>query len=201
MLIIGLTGNIASGKSIVSQYLKELGAEIIDADIIAREIVEPGTPALAEIREEFGQQVLNQDGTLNRKYLGSIVFADVQALKKLNQITHPRIREVIDSKIKKYTINQSPERLLVIDAALLIEFGIHRMVDMVWVVQVKPDLQLQRVMQRDKLSEVQARHRIDSQMPQSEKIKYADKVIYNNSTVEELRSAVKRLWEEFIEHV
>ena len=201
MLTIGLTGNIASGKSMVSRFLKELGAVIIDADIVAREIVEPGSPALAEIRQEFGQQVLKQDGTLNRKYLGSIVFADVQALKILNQITHPRIRELINSKIEKYLNNQSPEGILVIDAALLIEFGIHRMVDLVWVVQVNADLQLQRVMLRDKLTESEARHRIDSQMHQSEKMKHADKVIYNNGTVGELRTSVKKLWEEFKKHV
>ena len=196
MTKIGLTGNIASGKSMVSQFLKEMGAIIIDADIIAREIVEFGSPALKEIGQEFGQQVLKQDGTLNRKYLGSIVFADVQALKKLNQITHPRIRELINVKIEKYLNGQASEKALVIDAALLIEFGIHKMVDLVWVVQVNTGLQLQRLMLRDKLTESEARYRIDSQMPQSEKLKHADKVIYNNGTVEELHTEVKKLWEE-----
>ena len=201
MLTIGLTGNIASGKSMVSRYLKELGAVIIDADIIAREIVKPGSPALTEIRQEFGRQVIKQDGTLDRKKLGDIVFSNVQALKKLNQITHPRIGDFINSEIKKYSINQSSRGVLVIDAALLIEFGTHRMVDLVWVVQVNPDLQLNRVMLRDNLTESEARHRIVSQMPQSEKMKHADSIIYNNGTVGQLCTEVKKLWEELKKHV
>ncbi|ACV63229.1 dephospho-CoA kinase [Desulfofarcimen acetoxidans DSM 771] len=198
MLTIGLTGNIASGKSIVSKYLKELGAEIIDADIIAREVVKPGSPALTEIKQEFGQQVTHHNGTLNRKYLGNIVFADPNALKKLNQITHPRIRELINMEIQKHSLklNSSNKGILIIDAALLIEFGIHKMVDIVWVVQLDPILQLKRLMRRDNLPEAEAHQRINVQMPQSEKVKHATKIISNNGTVEELHKKIRELWDE-----
>ncbi|WP_066639625.1 dephospho-CoA kinase [Desulfolucanica intricata] len=197
MITIGLTGNIASGKSMVSRQLKELGAVIIDADLVARKIVEPGSPIIYEISQAFGEKVLNSDGTLDRKKLGRIVFADPKALEKLNQITHPKIRKVIEGKIKDL---KNKSGILVIDAPLLIEVGLHCMVDQVWVVLVDRDIQLQRLKIRDNLSEKEARQRIASQLPQEEKIKYADKIILNNGSPEKLRAIVNKLWKEFSLH-
>lgn len=198
MKIIGLTGGIASGKSTVSKYLRELGAIIIDADIIAREIVEKGKPALKDIVEYFGREVLNEDGTLNRKYLGKIVFNDSEKLKILNKITHKRIVENIKKKIKYYK-HLGKYKVVFVDAALLIEMGMTNLFDEIWLVIVDRKTQIQRLMIRDKLSYVEALNRINSQMSLEEKKLYADVIIDNSKGIKDLKRQVEFLWNEILE--
>ncbi|AFV12006.1 dephospho-CoA kinase CoaE [Thermacetogenium phaeum DSM 12270] len=193
--VIGLTGGIASGKSLVSAYLRELGAQIIDADEIARRVVQPGGPVLREIVAEFGDAVLNADGTLNRKELGRIVFSDPAKLDRLNRIIHPQILAEIKMLLNKHRKSGS-ERIAVLDAPLLYEVGGEGLVDEVWVVDVDYPTQLKRLMRRDNLSEEDARRRIAAQIPLEEKVRRADRVIDNRSTPEDTRRQVRRLWEE-----
>lgn len=167
-MIIGLTGNIASGKSTVANYLRELGAQVIDADQVARQVVLPGTPALKEIVNSFGPGVLHDDGTLNRKKLASIIFQDAAARDRLEKITHPRIEEEMNRQIRTFS-KTHPGGILVLEVPLLIEVGWHKKVDQVWLVAVEPAEQLRRLMARDKISLEQARQKIASQMPQEKK--------------------------------
>lgn len=193
---IGLTGSIASGKSTVSGFLRELGAIVIDADKVAKEIVKPGTPALKEIVKCFGKDVLNKDGSLNRKKLADMVFSDSAKLKILNEITHPRIVEKIKNTIACLE-KKDKTRLIVIDAPLLIETGLDKLVDEVWVVYVTPKTQIERLLQREKdMTHEEALKRINSQMSTDEKVKYADRVIYNNGSIVETKNQVKKLWEQ-----
>lgn len=193
MKIIGLTGGIASGKSTVSRMLEALGAIIIDADRIAREIVVPGSEALAEVAEAFGTGVLNPDGTLNRSALARIVFNDPVALKRLNDITHPRIIEAINRRIAALP---RQERIAVLDAALLIELRLYSLVDEIWLVCVSPQTQQERLLLRDHMPPADAEKIIRAQLPLSEKMKAATRCIDNNGTLEALRQQVEALWNE-----
>lgn len=195
MRVIGLTGGIASGKSLVSRLLRELGALVIDADQIAREVVEPGKPAYHSILREFGNQVLNPDGSLNRQALGRLVFSDPRKLERLNQITHPLIIAEIQKLLKSYRL-LFPEKAVVLDAPLLYEAGLESIVDEVWVVYVDYPTQLQRLMERDGLTREEARRRIEAQLPLEEKVKRADRVIDNRGTPEETALQVRKLWNE-----
>lgn len=195
MCIIGLTGGIASGKSLVSTMLQKLGAVVIDADRIARDMVEPGRPALMLIVRKFGQDVLNPDGSLNREALSQIVFSDPKKLNKLNQITHPFIIKEIKRLLKKYQRIYS-EKVIVVDAPLLLEVGLERMVNEVWVVYVDFLTQLKRLMKRDDLTEEKAYQRIRAQTPLEEKVKKAARVIDNRGTPKETEAQVKRIWHE-----
>ncbi len=192
MKIIGITGGIASGKSTVSNIIKGSGYKIIDADIISREIVEKGKPALQEIVDSFGKEILNEDGSLNRKYLGSIVFSAPSKLKKLNEITHKRIVETIHKEVT-YHKKVGKEKILFLDAALLIELNIQNIVDEVWLVSVDKNVQIQRLMDRNNISRKEAINRIDSQMSLEEKKKYADVIIDNSKDLEHLKSQINRL--------
>lgn len=192
-MMIGLTGSIASGKSTVANYLRELGAEVIDADQVARQVVSPGTPALKEIVNSFGPSILQDDGTLNRKKMASIVFQDAKSKDKLESIIHPRIEEEIDRQMRKFTKTR-PTDILVLEVPLLIEVGWHKKVDQVWLVAVDPAEQLRRLMARDKISLAEAQARIASQMPQAEKMKNAHVVIHNNGSPEEVKQQVKEKW-------
>lgn len=196
--VIGLTGGIASGKSAVSAVLKELGAEVIDADIISRQVVEPGLPAWQQIVDEFQESILNKDGTINRKKLGEIVFADPAKLDKLNKITHPYIIAEIENLIAKHR-SSGEKGVVVLEAPLLLELGLERLVDEVWVVAVHPTIQLKRLMERDKLSTRAAVNRIEAQMPLEEKVKKADRVIDNSGTLQETEEQVKKIWSIFCE--
>ncbi|KUK82252.1 MAG: Dephospho-CoA kinase [Pelotomaculum thermopropionicum] len=200
MPVIGLTGNIGSGKSTVARRLKKLGAKIIDADQVAREAVRAGTPALKEIVANFGAEVLNTDGNLDRKRLGAIVFTDPRARARLNQITHPRINETILREIKKHRLNQSPRRkeVLVIDVPLLLETGLELEVDEVWVVKINEDKLVKRLAERDALMPDEILKRLEAQMPQEEKLKYARRVIDNNGELQETEKQVDRHWLDFI---
>lgn len=195
MPVIGLTGNIASGKSLVSGILMELGASIIDADQVARDIVEPGTPVMEKIKLTFGEQVLNPDGTLDRKSLGKMVFAEPTLLKRLNEITHPAIVQKILQQIEAFRQNNpGGESVLIIDAALLFEVGMPEFVDEIWVVDVAEDEQVRRLMNRDGLDREQAMARINSQMPAAEKRKMADLIIDNSGDMAATREFIEKTW-------
>lgn len=199
-MIIGLTGNIGSGKSMVAQHLKKLGAEVIDTDQIARNIVEPGKPALAEIVNIFGPGVLNNDGTLNRQALADIIFKDPETREKLNSIMHPRIIRKVEENIARYKNYRGPKApALVIEAPLLFETGMEKLMDEVWLVTVDMPVQLQRIMDRDHVVEKQARHRIASQMSQAAKIKRAHRVIDNNGPPEMTLNRVTTIWKKITE--
>ncbi|SHE31933.1 dephospho-CoA kinase [Desulforamulus putei DSM 12395] len=193
-MIIGLTGNIASGKSTVAKYLRELGAKVINADQVARQVVLPNTPALKEIVDSFGPGILHDDGTLNRQKMASIIFHDAAARDRLEKITHPRIEEEINREINAFT-KADPGGILVLEVPLLIEVGWHKKVDQVWLVTVDPEVQLRRLMARDKISPEQARERIASQMPQEEKKRFAHVVINNTGSPEELKRQVQEIWQ------
>jgi len=193
MFIIGLTGGIASGKSTVSEILRELALPVIDADQVAREIVEPGQRAYNEIVREFGPGVVGPDGRLNRKVLGDLVFANPDLRLKLNQITHPRLWEVFD-----YRMQQLPPDtdIVVWDVPLLLETGMDDKVDEVWLVWVDEQMQIERLMKRDNLTEEEARSRLKAQMPLTEKMKRAHRLIDNRGTVEETRELVTSFYNE-----
>ncbi len=193
--IVGLTGGIASGKSTVSQILTKLGAIVIDADKVARQIVERGCPALEEIRSCFGNEVLFADGGLNRKKLAQLVFNDASALKQLNEITHPHIIEEIKKEIYWHSHN-SPDSVIIIDAALLIEMELTEMVDEVWLVALPLELQRKRLYEREAISPKDADKRIAAQMSLEEKLAFADYVIDNSGGLEELEGRVMELWQK-----
>lgn len=194
-MIIGLTGNIASGKSTVAKYLSDLGAKVIDADQIARKVVMPNTPALKDIVNFFGQGVLHADGSLNRKKLGALVFDNAAARKKLEDITHPRIDEEINREISLFK-ELHPNGIVVLEVPLLIEVGWHKKVDQVWLVTVDEHEQLTRLMHRDNLTYKEARQRIASQMPQEEKLRYADVVIDNSRPPHKIQQQLKEIWQQ-----
>ncbi|MBI2411906.1 MAG: dephospho-CoA kinase [Deltaproteobacteria bacterium] len=193
-MVVGLTGGIASGKTFVSSELKRLGAHIIDADVIAREIVEPGCSALDEIAREFGAGILKPDGTLDRKALAGIVFSDKEKLLILNGITHPRIIDRTKALINEIK-SAHKDPLIIIDAAVLIEAGIHGSVDEVVVVLISEEEQLKRLINRDSLTEEEARKRVAAQLPLKEKAGYADYVIDNSGTREATLKCARELFE------
>ncbi|PEV87766.1 dephospho-CoA kinase [Bacillus thuringiensis] len=180
-VVIGLTGGIASGKSTVSQMFRELSIPVIDADIIAREVVEQGKPAYNKIVEVFGAEVLQQDGELDRPRLGSIVFYNEEKRLQLNKIVHPAVREEMNRKKEMYI--KEGMQAVVLDIPLLFESKLTSLVDRVLVVAVKPHTQLERLMKRNNFSEEEATARIQSQMPLEEKVKNADEVINNDGTI------------------
>jgi dephospho-CoA kinase len=195
MSVIGLTGGIASGKSLVSAILRQLGAKVVDADEVARLVVEPGTAGWEEIRQVFGDKILNPDGTINRKALGTIVFADPGQLKKLNEITHPQVYKYFQNEIDNFRKHRDSPALI-LDVALLIETGFQRLVEEVWLVVVSKEVQLSRLMERDGISREQALQRIGSQMSVEEKQKYADVIIDNSGSTESTRQKVEELWNQ-----
>lgn len=196
MRVIGLTGGIASGKSTAAKILAELGAEVIDADQLAREVVRPGEPAHRAIMEAFGGSVLNDDGTINRGALGSIVFADPEARRRLEAITHPAIARHAEETLADLRRRGAP--LVVYMAPLLIEAGVTDRVDEIWVVYVDRETQIRRLMQRDGLSEADALQRISSQMSMEEKRGRGRVVIDNRGTEADLARKIREIWEREI---
>ncbi|HBX24592.1 MAG TPA: dephospho-CoA kinase [Desulfotomaculum sp.] len=192
MPVVGLTGNIGSGKSTVARMLNELGALVLDTDQVARDVVAPGTPALQKIMAVFGRQALNPDGTLNRARMAQLVFTDPRARDRLNGIVHPDIRAVTLQTIADYRINGNAP-LLVIEAPLMIETGMHLLMDELWLVTVDPVTQLVRVTARDG-SEEDALRRMNAQLPQEEKIPLAHRIIDNSGTLNATRLQVLRTW-------
>lgn len=194
MYKIGLTGGIASGKSTVSAWLAKQGAPIIDADIIARQVVEKGQPCLKQLVEAFGQTILLADGRLNRPLVGQLVFTDKAKRQKLNQIMHKAIKEKMAEQAAIY--EKTGQTAAIYDVPLLVETGWYQWMDEVWVVAVSPKTQLKRLMLRNQYTEVEAKERIASQMPLADKIKVADKVIANDGTEDDLYKELGLLWQQ-----
>lgn len=190
---LGLTGGIATGKSTVSSLLEERGAFIIDADRIAREVVLPGSPALQQVAERFGQAVLLEDGSLNRKKLGEIVFADAAERKALESILHPAIRAVMRERLEAYE-RDYPDKLVVADIPLLYESGLESMYEEIMVVYVPREIQLQRLMKRDGLTPEEAGKRLDAQFDIEWKKQQADYVIDNRGSLDETKKQIDRFW-------
>jgi len=194
MKVIGLTGGIASGKSTAARLLGELGAPVIDADLLAREAVLPGTEALAAIVAAFGTGVLQADGSLDRAALGRQVFAAPEARRTLEWIIHPEVRRL--ARLKLQALEESGARVVFYMAPLLIEAGADTFCEEIWVVDVDEATQLQRVTARDGLSTLEARQRMAAQMPLAEKAIRGDVIIDNRGTVEELAERLRRLWKD-----
>lgn len=196
MRVIGLTGGIASGKSTILKMFQEKNIPIIDADVVAREVVKKESPVLKCIAKEFGEIVLNDDGTLNRRKLGEIVFENKENLKKLNSITHPAIIRNIREKLTELT-NEGND-YCVIDAALLIESGLVELTDKVILVYANREIQLSRLLERDKLSLLEAKNRIESQSSFEEKKKYADHIIDNSGEIEYTKTQFNKILQEIL---
>lgn len=192
MFIVGLTGGIASGKSTVANVFRENGVPVVDADAIAREVVEPGTAAWKKIKEEFGDEVLLPDGKLNREKLGEIIFANVDKRKKLNQWTHPEIHRTIMFEVLRHFL--AGNRYVVLDLPLLFETGvmlsyIHKII----CVSCTPEQQLERLMKRNTMSQRLAEQRISAQMSIEEKCEKAHYIIDNSSDIENTRKQAQRV--------
>jgi len=190
---IGLTGGIACGKSTVSQMLVSRGALLVDADQIARDVVEPGSPVLERVAAHFGQAVLQADGALNRKQLGEIVFKNPQARKELEGLLHPPIRARM-RELMETAEHEQPQRLVVVDVPLLYESGLQAMFQEVLVVYVPRQVQIERLMQRDGITESAALDRLNAQMSIEEKRKLADYVIDNSGTQEQTSLLIDQFW-------
>lgn len=195
MLKVGLTGSIAVGKSFVLDVLRELGALTIDADAVAREVVEPGTAGLAAVVNEFGAEILKPDGSLNRAELGSIVFADNAKRQRLNSLLHPFIIARQDEIMRQWE-TQTPGAIAIVDAALMIESGGYKRFDKLIVVHCRPQIQIERLMMRDNVSREEAERRINAQMPQEEKKKHADYLIDTSAGFASARQQTAAVWRE-----
>jgi len=197
--IIGLTGGIVGGKSTVASMFKDLGAKIIDADKLGHSVILPKKPAWKKIVKIFGKDILRNDLTVDRGKLGKIVFTNQALLKKLNEITHPEITKMIKNEINS-EINKThnQEKILIIDAALIYEAKIDRLVDKIIVVYIDEDEQIKRLVMRNNLSKEEALQRIKSQMPMKEKIKMADYVIDNNSSLDKTKKQVEKIWQNLV---
>lgn len=186
-MIIGLTGGIATGKSTVSNILKKLNIKVIDADKIAHNVLKYGD-VREQIKDSFGNKVTNEHGEIDRKQLGKIVFEDNEKLRKLESITHPKIFEIIDYKLKK-----TEAELVVLDAPLLFETSLDEKVDETWVVYASKEIQIKRLKKRDNLKKEEALDRINAQIDLNKKVKKADVVIKNEGSLKELENKVKKL--------
>ncbi len=187
--VLGVTGNIATGKSTVTAMLAELGATVIDSDLVYRELVGPGRSLVGELAARFGEDIVAADGSLNRPALGKIVFSDSDALADLDRIAHPAVIAEVDRRIAG--INSG---VVVLDAVKLIESGHADRCDAVWLVVADPDVQVTRLMKRNRLPELEARRRVASQPPLEAKLARSDRVIDNSGSRDELREHVERAW-------
>jgi dephospho-CoA kinase len=188
-LLIGLTGNIATGKSLVGEMLAGLGASVINADRVAHEVMRAGGPAFSAVVEAFGPTVLAADGTIDRARLGDIVFRDADALARLEAAVHPAVIAEVDRRIARAT-----EPVVVVEAIKLIETGMHRRYDALWVVTAPRHLQISRLMTERGLTEEEAVLRVGAQPPQEEKAALADTILVNDGSPDQLRQEVRRAW-------
>ena len=193
MYVIGLTGNIASGKTIAARRLEALGARVICADEAARRVVCPGSEGLRRVGEAFGDGVIRLDGSLDRAALGRVVFGDAFERKRLEAILHPLIIEDILQTLGTWE-KEAPGAIAVVDAALLFETGLDEYAGEVWLVEAQDDIRLRRIMDRDGLSESEARSRMESQAPSEEKRPFADRILVNDGSDSELLAQVDALW-------
>ena len=195
-LIVGLTGGIVGGKSTVASMFKNLGAKIIDADKLGHSVILPNKPAWKKIVKIFGKDILQNDLTINREKLGKIVFTNQTFLKKLNEVTHPEITKMIKKEIDSATNNQ--EKVLIIDAALIYEAKIDRLMDKIIVVYIDKDEQIKRLIKRNNFSRDEALQRVRSQIPMEEKAKMADYVIDNSNSLSKTREQVEKIWQSLV---
>ena len=195
MLRVGLTGSIAVGKSFVSSVFAELGCRVLDADETAREVVAPGSPALRDLVTKFGPEILASDGLLDRAKMGSIVFADTDKRAALNSILHPYIIAQQDERLREWEA-LDPKGIAIVDAALMIESGGYQRFDKLIVVHCRAEVQLERLMTRNKLSRAEAEARIATQMPQEEKLKFADYLIDTSDGFEAARQRTTEVYAE-----
>lgn len=196
MFKLGLTGGIATGKSTISDYLISENIPVLDADKFARLVVEPGTPGLSEVVAYFGDAILQDDHTLNRKALGQIVFSDAQAREKLNAITHPRIQKMMTDQLALLAAQNTP--LVVLDIPLLLENHNVAGADAVMLVTIPKQIQLERLMARNQLTLTEAEDRVAAQMPLSEKEKLADYIIDNSGSVADTYKQVDQVIEQIL---
>jgi len=194
MLIVGLTGGVASGKSVVSQILKEEGAYLIDADQIARELVQPRRPTWTALIKAFGKEIVQKDGSIDRKKLAVKVFSDPEQRELLNRILHPRIKKEMGRRLKAIG-QKDPKAMVVIDAPLLIETGDHREMDKVIVVTSTEAQQMERLKERAGIDQEEARRIIASQVPSEEKLKVADFVIRNEGSLRDVERKAKEVFQ------
>jgi dephospho-CoA kinase len=193
VLLVGLTGGIGSGKSTVARLLEKRGAVVFDADLLAREAVEPGTPGHAAVIERFGADVLAPGGELDREALASIVFADPAARRDLEQIVHPEVRRLFAEGSEAY---RDTDRVVVFSAPLLVETGMHTAFEILVVVSATEATQIERLMRQRGMSEPSIRARIDAQAPLEDKAAAADFLVDNEGTLDELGTQVERLWND-----
>ena len=188
-IVLGVTGNIATGKSTVVGILRELGAHHIDADLVYRDLVAPGQPLLARLGEHFGDAIIDGDGSLDRKALGAIVFSDPHRLRELDELTHPAVIEETDRRAEAIRAG-----VIVMDAVKLVESGHAEVCDEVWLVTAPEEMQMRRVMKRNGVDADEARRRVAAQPPLEPKMERADVVIDNSGTLAELRQQVLDEW-------
>ncbi|AEJ39250.1 dephospho-CoA kinase [Sulfobacillus acidophilus TPY] len=193
-MIIGLTGGIGSGKSTVSRILRQLGVPVVDADQVTHDLQRRGQPIWQAIFDHFGWPILTAGGELDRKRLGYRVFSDDQKRQWLNQLIHPVVRQRLRELAAEWQANGTP--VVVWDVPLLIEGGLYREVDEVWVVYADPEQQIRRVMERDHVSYEAAQKRLSAQMPLAQKIQWATRVIDNRGSRDLLEKAVTELWQD-----
>lgn len=200
MKIIGLTGGIATGKSIVSSVFRELGAIILDADVIARLVVLPHQPAWEDIVDFFGPEVVNEDQSLDRTKIGEIVYNNPDSLKELNRFTHPRIMQYYKDELRRIKTEQ-PDAIVVLEVPLLYETNMDKLCQQVVVVYVDRETQIKRLMKRDNMSYVDAVRRVDAQMSMDEKVRRADFVIDNRGSIVETKEKATRYYNEILTKV
>jgi len=201
VLRVGLTGGIATGKSVVAETFQEMGAFVLDADALGHNLMEPGAPAHGEILEAFGQEVLSAGGGIDRKRLGARIFADPAARRRLNAILHPRILAEVEGRILDFA-RRSPGGIAVVQAALVVEAGVRSRFDRIVVTHCDPETQARRLVERDGISREQARRRISAQAEPRERLAAADHVIDTSGSLDETRArarevfiALRREWE------
>jgi dephospho-CoA kinase len=193
-IVLGVTGNIATGKSTVVNVLRELGAHHIDADLVYRDLVAPGQPLLQDLADHFGESIIDEDGSLDRRALGAIVFSDPEKLRELDELTHPAVIEESDRRADAIR-----EGVIVMDAVKLIESCHADACDEVWLVTTPEEMQIRRVMKRNNVDAYEARRRVDAQPPLQPKMDRADVVIRNSGTLDELRQQVIAEWHEMLQ--
>lgn len=189
--VIGLTGNIATGKSVVRRMLEHLGAYTIDADALAHRAIARGAPGYQPVVDEFGKWMLDQTGEIDRSKLGKLVFSDPQALKRLEQLTHPLVRQAIN-----LLAGRAKQKVVVLEAIKLLEGDLHKACDSLWVTDAPQDVQVARLVRKRGMSPAEARHRVQVQAPQSSKVSAADVVIHNTGSYESLWQQVTAQWKD-----
>jgi len=197
MLKVGLTGGIASGKSTVSEAFARLGAEVLDADKVAREVVLPGQPAWLKLQQAFGPEFFLPDGEINRSMLRRLVFADPEERSKLNAIVHPEVMKEINRRLEQLSTS-AQDAVVVVDVPLLLEVGVAHRFDRVIVVYVTKRVQIERLRQRDGLSPEEAKQALSTQMALTKKVELADYVIDNSGKRAETQSQVEKVWQELL---